>query len=366
MSGTEPAGVPGLLTTRTWLEPRAALGALQPTADDRILAVCGAGDVAFALARAGAHVQVVDPRHAQIAYARLALAAVQGLPEASTRSLLGLGAPGRRVWFYHYLRPALDEATRTFWDAHESAIRLGLVDQGSVERRLTTLRTRALPLAVRRDVIEAVGRAPDLDSQRRVFHTRWDTWRWHAALRMAFAPVALAGAGIHTPRLAAVHADYPAFFGQRVRRTVDSVHVARHPGLRWAMLGTEEDAPVPEWLEPPAYAELRARLDRLSFVHGRLTDLLREPPAGGWTGFYLGDALDDLHPEVEAELLGLLVRASAPGARMISWRLSRPYVRSAAMAHHLVRDELASARAADAEPIPAWTGIDVESVRTAG
>lgn len=357
----EPAApVPGLLTTRSWFDVAVARAALRVEPADRVLALCGAGDVGLCLAATGASVDLTDLRHAQLAYAHLAIAAAARLPVASARSLFGLDHFGRRVWFYHFLRPELDEATRCFWDAHEGAIRLGLVDQGSVERRVALLRSRALPLAVRREVVEAVLAAPDLETQRTLYRTRWDTWRWHAALRMALSPVALAGAGIQSPRLAAAEANLAARFAARCHHMFEHTKIAGHANLRWALSGTVAGDPGPAWMQPDAYSGLAAGRVPRRWLHGRLLDALHEPPAGGWTAFFLGDAFEDLAPDAEPAVWDALVRAAAPGARLVSWRLSRPYSRPSSVVGRLRRDDAASARALDAEPVPAWVGVDVE------
>ncbi|MSQ00850.1 MAG: DUF3419 family protein [Myxococcales bacterium] len=360
-------GVPGLLATRGWFEPTVATAALSVGAGARVLAICGAGDVAFALAAGGATVHAVDVRLAQLAYARLALAGVRALPASSTRSMLGMAHFGRRLWFYHHVRASLDDASRNFWDTHEGALRLGIVDQGSVERRVATLRTRVLPVAVPSGVLSAVLAAPTISEQGQLFRERWDTWRWHASLRMAFAPLALASVGLNSPRLAAVGADYSTRFAARVRRVFDTVLVGRHPGLRWALTGVSDaEGTCPTWLDGAHYEALRARAGDIAFVHGRLLDALRAPPDGGWNAFFLGDALEELGHDAVLEVLEHVVRGAAPGARVVSWRLGGSYARSASLARHLVRDEAASALASAHEPIPAWSGVDVETVLRAG
>lgn len=358
------AAVPGLLTTRTWYEPPAALAALRVAPGARVLAACGAGDVAFALASAGATVDAVDVRHAQVAYANLALTAVAQLPLQSVRSLFGHGHFGRRVWFYHFLRPLLDDATRTFWDAHEDAVRGGLANQGQVERQVTLMRGRALGLAVPREVVRAVACAPSVEAQYSLFRSKWEGWRWRAALGMALSPVALAGAGLATPRLAGAASTYATQVAARVNHAMANTWLAGHANLRWALTGESGNPElVPGWLTPEGYASLRAARPRITVAHARVADALASPPPGGWSAFYLGDTLDELAPEAHPELLERLLAAAAPGARVASWRLARPYARPAALRDRFIRDEDASAAALAAEPVPAWTGVDVETLR---
>jgi S-adenosylmethionine:diacylglycerol 3-amino-3-carboxypropyl transferase len=359
--------VPGLLTTRSWLTPAAAMLALRPAPGDRVFAVAGSGDVAFAFAEAE-RVDLVDVRLAQAAWTRLCLAATRELPVQSVRSLLGYGHHGRRVWFYHYVRPRLDPQTREFWDGNESAIRLGLAAQGQVERRIAGLRGGALALAVRREVIEAALQSPDLASQSQVFRARWEGWRWRTALRVALAPMALVGANLATPRLLGADSGYATRVAERVRHTFDSVNIAREPSLRWALTGDHGGDEVLDraehcWLSTAGHAALKAALPRYTVQHCRLFEALASPPAGGWTHFHLGDALDDLDAQAQTELLHRVARAAAPAARMVSWRLVRPYQRDRSLAESFERDEARSAVAWAREAVPAWSGVDVEHVR---
>lgn len=355
------APVPGLLTTRSWFEPAVVVQALGVGPSSQVFSACGSGELAFALAAEGASVLAVDLRHAQVAYARLALAAVAVLPVQSVRSLFGYGHFGRRVWFYHFLRPHLDSATRAFWDQHEGAIRGGLVNQGHVERRISVLRSRVLGLAVRRDVVVALANAGSLEEQREIFEQRWSGWRWSAALKLVLSPLALTGMGLR--RTASPESSYAGRVHARVLRTFSTTWIAAHANLRWALTGESGDSDLaPLWLRPEGGASLRAASPRLSFHHGRLSDALLEPPAGGWSAFYLGDTLDDLSENAQTELLERVVSAAAPGARVVSWRLMRPYVRAAHLLPKLVRDEAASALALAGESVPAWSGVDVETI----
>ncbi len=363
------APVPGLLSTRSWFEPAVVVRALGVGPSSRVISACGSGEIAFALAAEGANVLAVDVRHAQVAYASLAVAAAAVLPVQSVRSLFGYGHFGRRVWFYHFVRPHLDEATRAFWDQHEDAIRGGLVNQGHVERRISTLRSRVLGLAVRRDVVRALANASSLEEQREIFEQRWVGWRWNTALKLALSPLALAGIGPRRAppvpsRAASPDPGYAGHVHARVLRMFSLTWIAVHPNLRWALTGDSGEADLaPFWLRPEGSAGVRGATARLSFRHARFSDALLDPPDGGWSAFYLGDVLDDLADDAQSELLERVVAAAAPGARVVSWRLMRPYVRAAHLQPRLVRDEAASEFALGAEPVPAWSGVDVETVR---
>lgn len=102
----------------------------------------GAGDLALTLVALGLDEVVLVVRGpGAAACAELRRAAARELPAASIRSFLGWGHFGRRVWFYHYLRPGLPEAARAWLDTREGLVRRGLLGEGVWERRLGRLRS---------------------------------------------------------------------------------------------------------------------------------------------------------------------------------------------------------------------------------
>ncbi len=101
----------------------------------------GAGDLALTLLALGVdEVVLVARTTGGAACAEVRRAAARELPAASIRSFLGWGHFGRRVWFYHYLRPGLPNTARDWLDAREDLVRRGLLGEGAWERRLARLR----------------------------------------------------------------------------------------------------------------------------------------------------------------------------------------------------------------------------------
>ncbi|MCB9762707.1 MAG: DUF3419 family protein [Alphaproteobacteria bacterium] len=105
----------------------------------RVLSVGGTGDRALALALAGVEVTVLAPGPETAALLELKRAGgLLAWPEAL--QLLGLLAPGRRVWLYHQIRSALSVESRAWWDAREALIREGVLGAGQLEQRMAALR----------------------------------------------------------------------------------------------------------------------------------------------------------------------------------------------------------------------------------
>ena len=140
--------------------------------------------------QAGARSVRVDPATPEGASLVLSVEACRALPLASAAALFGEDAFGRRIWFYHHVRPALDARTRAFWDDRERWIRLGLVGAGRFEQRLARLRgiwrlgsgRRRMTMQARA-VAAAWGRGAALE------RSRWSADDpWVQALRSGRAP----------------------------------------------------------------------------------------------------------------------------------------------------------------------------------
>ncbi len=122
----------------------ALLAATGSVRDLRVRVVGGVGDVALALLAEGARVrlEVADAGAWALVHARLA--ALRELPAASARSYLGMAHFGRRVWFHHYVRGAMEPAARAWLDAREHLVREGLAGCGAWEQAVTGRATTSL------------------------------------------------------------------------------------------------------------------------------------------------------------------------------------------------------------------------------
>lgn len=245
------------------VDDRAVVAAFDRLAGRRVLVVDDPGEVVLALAAAGASVTLLA-RPDLAAVARVKVEAARRLPLASTRSFLGLGHFGRRVWFYHHLRPGLPEPVRRWWDAREDWVREGLLAGGERERRVA---------AVRR-----VLRAVDLDAARRAGEAgareRW--WQARGPVgRLGLGGVVWAGAELDA------RPSVPALLA-RVGEVLRAHPLERSLLLEWAWTGGWADpAGGPAWLSPELYPAAVEGAERVVFVEGPLPAVLAR---GGWEG----------------------------------------------------------------------------------
>lgn len=314
------SSAPRLARAQSWEDP-ACLRALEPGPEDDALVCEPSGDDALDLAALGARtVTVVAPDPGARALVALKLAAARELPVQSVRSLLGLGHFGRRVWFYHYLRPGLDPATRAWFDAREADIRAGLAASGEVERAMATLRERVLPLALGADAIAALKEAGTPGARGEVLATRWSGLRWAAAAQVWLPRIArLAGA----PAEGAV---------ARLRDVLARMALDEAFAASWLLTGAWGDPEAAHpWLSAAGLAAAKPRLGALSLRPGDRLAALRH---GAFDLVVLGRA------PLDAATTTALAAALRPGGRALAWTAGDPPV----VAPPLHVDTIASAR----------------------
>lgn len=280
----------GISHAQAWEDPAVLRAALRIGPGDDVLAVASAGDNAFALAIDGARsVTCVDASAAQLALVEAKLVAARLLPVQSLRSFLGFGHFGRRVWFYHHIRPQLSRPAQTFWDANEAMIRQGIVTQGDFERGLSVFRERLLPLAHPPEVVRGMLACETIEQQERYFARRWNSFRWRQLARVS-------SRAAHLERVltqAAVKDNYFAF---------------------WMLTGAFPDLEAAHpYLSTAGHAALKACADRLHLVHAPIEAFLEGVEPGSFSAFSYPPG------PISGRLLDLTRRAARPGARVAAW-----------------------------------------------
>lgn len=292
------------LFARAWSwEDAALLGALAAGPDDDVAVFEASGDDALTIGAMGVRtVHAYAPDAGAHALVALKRAAARELPAQSVRSLLGLGHFGRRVWFYHYLRPGLPPDVQAWWDPREAAIREGIAEAGVVEHAMTDLRVRVLPWVVGRAAVGALLAAPTLDAQQAVLHGRWRGLRWRAAGRVALPRLARLAGADETDALA------------RFDAVLSRVPLAQSPYARWLLSGAwPEPDGAPVWSTPAGLAALKPRIATIATSVSARAEALAAAVPGAWSIVLLGRA-----PLTPAEATGL-TRGLRPGGRALGW-----------------------------------------------
>jgi hypothetical protein len=207
-------------STQSWTDPAPLLSGLGAGAGRRLLWIGGAGDNALAAAIAGAEVAFAggDDERALVELKR---EAALELDLGAYRELLGLGPPGRRIFYYHHVRKRLSGTTLAYWDRNEHVLRAGVLDAGRCEQAIARYRRRVIAVAHRERTIASLFDAPD---PRALYDRVWNTVAWRALSKVA-----------------ASRSDVARAFRARVRTLLEDVPVRDNYLLHAFLLGRYAD-----------------------------------------------------------------------------------------------------------------------------
>lgn len=317
-----------LVYAQIWEDPEVDVEAMDLGPGHRVVTIASGGCNALSYLLADpARVEAVDLNPAHVAFNRLKIAALTTLPDHQAFfRFFGKADEKANVETYaSLLRPALDEASRAYWDGRgpsgrrrismfaRNVYRHGLLGRfiaaGHVTARLHGVHPgrllEARSLAAQRAIFEAEI-APVFD--RRL--VRWATARKSTLFGLGIPPqqyAALAGgqgmAGVLRGRLERLACDFPV---------TENYFAWQAFGRRY-----DENGPLPPYLRPASFETLRARADRLTVVNASFTELLAAKPEGSVDRFVLLDAQDWMSERQLDDLWREITRTAAPGARVI-------------------------------------------------
>ncbi|MET3791369.1 DUF3419 family protein [Aquamicrobium terrae] len=319
-----------LVYAQIWEDPEIDMEALAIGPGHTVVAIASGGcnALSYLLADPG-RVEAVDLNPAHVAFNRLKLAALQTLPsyESFHRFYAMADDPQNVADYRRFIRPALDEASRAYWEGRTltgrrriSMFRRHLYRHGLLGHFIGWGHRVARLYGVDpRILLEARSR----DEQRLVFDTRiaplfdkrlvrWMTSRKSSLFGLGIPPQqyeVLAGgagmAGVLRQRLERLACDFPLsenyFAWQAFGRGY----------------GRGEQAPLPPYLRRDNFEALRVRAARFSVENVSITELLAAKPSASVDRVVLLDAQDWMSDAQLDALWREITRTAAPGARVI-------------------------------------------------
>lgn len=304
-----------------WEDADVLCQALQPGPGRRILSIASGGDNSFALAADGANVVAVDLSPAQLALCELKRAAIRALDHAELLGFIGARESTDRIATYRAIAGQLPDAARAFWDARPDEIASGVVHAGKFERYFATFRDRVVPLIHSRGIVRELLAEKDRRARTAFYGDVWDNWRWRLLFRLFFSR-----------RVMGLMGRDPEFFryvegsvAQRILRRTEYAFTVlpthSNPYLNFIFTGGFGPT-LPRYLDPARYAQLRAGMDRITFVRGAVQDVaVSHAP---FDGFNLSDIFEYLDPPTCTAIYDRLVDAARPAARFAYWNMLVP------------------------------------------
>src|SRR5262245_14653181 len=320
----------GLVYPQIWEDPEVDMQALRIEPGHHIVTIASGGCNALSYLIADpARIEAVDLNPAHVAFNRLKLAAVAGLPDYDAFfRFYGKADEKANIEAYRrWLRPLLDAQSRAYWDGRtlSGRRRISIFSRNIYRHGLLGLFIEIAHRAARIYGIDPgdLLNARTLDEQRAFFDAaiaplferrliRWATARKSSLFGLGIPPQqyeALAGAG---------DGGMAAILKGRVEKLACGFPLSENY-FAWQAFGRaySETGPLPPYLTRANFETVRGRAGRLTVVNASFTELLASKPDASVDRFILLDAQDWMSDAQLNELWGEITRTAAPRARVI-------------------------------------------------
>jgi S-adenosylmethionine-diacylglycerol 3-amino-3-carboxypropyl transferase len=307
-----------------WEDADVLLEALQIRPNHTCLSIASAGDNAIAMAAQGPQrVIALDLSAAQLACLELRVVAYRVLEHAELLELYGSRESTRRGELFRRCRAELSPAVRDFWDDRPADIDAGFAARGKFEHYFALFRRFVLPLVHGPRTCGRLLKAGS-EADRIAFYDRvWNSWRWRLLFRLFFSKRVMGRLG-RDPRFFD-YVDGPIGDGllERSRHALTVLDPSENPYLTWIITG-RHGAALPYALRPENFAAVRAGLDRLEWRCASIETFLDAYEGAPFDRLNLSDIFEYMSEENYRNLLGRILRRSAPGARLAYWNMMAP------------------------------------------
>ncbi len=322
-----------LVYAQIWEDPAVDLEALALDGDSRIVTIASGGCNVLSYLTAGpAHVAAVDINAAHVALNRLKLAAARHLPNYdSFYRFFGAANTAENIAaFKHHILPHLDPQTANYWQGRHGLRRRRRI------RRFTSNFYRAGLLGTFIGASHLVARlngvnprvilkARTLEEQRRIFDQKFAPLFDRRALRwLVNRPASLYGLGIPPAQYKALAGEGEGSVADVLKKRLERLACGfplsenyfawQAFGRRYAPAG---DGPLPPYLDPANFAQVRKYAPRVSVHHASFTDYLASAPDASMDRYVLLDAQDWMNDATLTHLWQEITRTARPGARVI-------------------------------------------------
>lgn len=306
-----------------WEDADVLTQALGDCAGGTLVSICSAGDNALAMLTLDpAKVVVVDLSPAQIACLKLRIGAFQNLTHPEFIELMGARASQHRDTLLTKAMVDAEDDVRIFWEGLSDEVILhGAGGVGKFERYFRFFRKRLLPLVHARKTIDDIFVSRDKDARQTFFNTRFNTWRWRLLLNTFFSRFVMGRMGRDKAFFDHVEGSPAQHVARRIHHAAVDCDPAENPYLHWIMKGIHGTTLPMTW-RAEHFEVIKSRLDRIEIRPGSLEAFVSTGEKAN--GFNLSDIFEYMSPEVFSTVYGSILKAAAPGARLVYWNMMAP------------------------------------------
>jgi S-adenosylmethionine-diacylglycerol 3-amino-3-carboxypropyl transferase len=329
----------GFVYNQIWEDPSVDLEALALQPHHRLITIASGGcNILNYLAAAPAEIIAIDLNPNHVALTRLKLAALEHLPDhESFFRFFGVANSSANVEAFDAgLAGKLDAQTGAYWQKRLGArqrrriemFARGLYHHGMMGRFIGVLHAVA---RLHGKKLDCLLDAKNPGEQRVAFDTLIAPLFDSAAVKLiSKSPVSLYALGIPPAQydaLVASGGDAIAVLRERVERLACDFPVQDNY-FAWQAFGRSYDLDrreaVPAYLRPENYANLKARIGKVSVHHDSFVDYLKRQPAQSLNRFVLLDAQDWMSPAQLAELWTQIDRTADSRDAKVIFRTAGP------------------------------------------
>jgi len=312
----------GIVFNMSWEDPEMDRRALGVGPGDTVLSISSAGcNPLNFLCQSPDKLITIDGNPAQNALVELKLAAIRTLDHATVFDIFAARRPSIVSKVYRArLRPSLSPRARAFWDKNLWMVHRGLYEFGKMGLATRIVRLVLPLIGISKKHVEQFFELRSLEDQQAMYRKYVEPRLWGpVAQRLCESRWFMYLCGVHPRQLELVdgrHGIY-AYVKERIEYVLTKVPICDNYFLSVTVTGRFRGNHVPPYLLEENFETLRNNLDRVTVVNGWLGPYLDTQPPHSIHKFNLLDIFDWMTPELFERTLRSVLRAAAPGARLI-------------------------------------------------
>jgi len=312
----------GIVFNMSWEDPEMDRRALNVGPGDTVISISSAGcNPLNFLCQSPDKLITIDGNPAQNALVELKLAAIGTLDHATFFDVFAARRPAIVGKVYRSrLRPNLSPRSQVFWDRNLWMVHRGLYNFGKMGLATRIVRFVLPRIGISKKRIGQFFELRSLEEQQAMYRRYVEPRLWGPLVqRLCESRWFMYLCGVHPRQLDLVdgrHGIY-AYVKERIEYVLTKVPIRDNYFLSVTVTGRFRENHVPPYLLPENFETLRNNLDRVTVVNGWLGPYLDTQPPGSIHKFNLLDIFDWMTPELFEKTLQSVLRAAAPGARLI-------------------------------------------------
>jgi len=333
----------GIVFNMSWEDPEMDRRALRVGPDDTVLSISSAGcNPLNFLCQNPKRLITIDGNPAQNAVVELKLVAIRALDHATFFDIFAARNPSAVTQVYRArLRPNLSARSREFWDKNLWMAHRGLYGFGKMGMAIRIVRFVLPRLGITSQRAEEFFELRSLADQQAFYEHHVAPHLWGpVAKRLCRSRWFMYLCGVHPRQFELVNGRHGIYeyVKERIEYVLTKVPIYDNYFLSIAVSGRFRGNRVPPYLLAENFDTLRNNLDRVTVVNGWLGPYLDTLPPGSINRFNLLDIFDWMTPGLFESTLRSVLRAAAPGARLIyrsgSYQLDPPQSVRQHLVHH--------------------------------